>query len=177
MKKYLSHFWTDPRAQVKPSPIAGRGLFAVEPIQQGEVIEIMGGVVMTEAEFHAFQLEAVSKKQAYNAIQIEEDLHLVESPEITATRRGSINHSYDSNLWLDDEVTVVTRRDITVGDELTLDYALFTSQGDWLLDNNCKCKALLCRHTVTGEDWKRADVQARYWGHFSPFLTARMAKG
>lgn len=32
-------------------PIQGLGAFARVPIKQGEVVEILGGVVMTEGEF------------------------------------------------------------------------------------------------------------------------------
>lgn len=69
LKSYRSHFWTDSRAQIRPSPIAGYGLFAAEPIRQDEIVEVMGGVVMTEAEFRAFQAEADSNSQPYDALQ------------------------------------------------------------------------------------------------------------
>ncbi len=49
---------------------------------------------------------------------------MIERPEVTGARRGSLNHSCDSNLWMADEATVVARRDIAAGEELTLDYAL-----------------------------------------------------
>ena len=131
---------------------------------------------MTEAEFHAFQSEAERQGRSYNAMQIEECLHLVESPDITATRQGSINHSCDSNLWQGDEVTLLARRDIATGEELTVDYALCTAQSDWVLDSDCRCGAAVCRHIITGEDWKRREVQERYRGHFSPFLNRRIAE-
>jgi SET domain-containing protein len=120
---YRARFWTDPRAQISPSLTAGHGLFAVEPIRAGEVVEIMGGIVLTEAEFQTFQAET----SRYNAMQIGEGLHLVEPPEITAARRGSINHSCDSNLWMDDEVTVIARHDIAAGEELTVDWTMPSS--------------------------------------------------
>jgi SET domain-containing protein len=34
--------YISPKAAVKPSPIAGRGLFALEPIRQGEIVCIPG---------------------------------------------------------------------------------------------------------------------------------------
>jgi len=138
----------------------------------GEVVEIMGGIVMTEAEFQTF-LVGTSR---FNAMQIGEGLHLVEPQEVTAARRGSINHSCDSNLWMGDEVTVIARRDIAAGEELTVDYALCTAQPDWRLDSECRCGSPSCRHLITGSDWERPDVQERYEGHFSPFLNARIAR-
>jgi uncharacterized protein len=105
---YRSRYWTDPRTEVRPSPIQGQGLFAREPILAGEVVETIGGTLMTQAEFEAFLATA----ECFNAVQIAEDLHLVEKPEVTKARGGSLNHSCDSNLWMADEATVVARRDI-----------------------------------------------------------------
>jgi hypothetical protein len=141
-KKYRYRPWTDPRTEIRPSPIQGQGLFAREPILAGELVEIIGGMLMTHAEFQKFLATA----NRFNAIQIAEDMHLVERPEVTKKARGgSLNHSCDSNLWMADEATVVARRDIGSGEELTLDYALHTANSDWELDDPCNCGSVLCR--------------------------------
>ena len=171
-KNYLPQTWNDPRIEIRKSPISGGGMFAREPIQKGEPICIVGGTVMTDSEFEAFQAHHFT----YNAIQIDEDLHLVEQPEITQTLEGSMNHSCDSNVWMDDDVTLIARRDISAGDEITVDYALFTTQSNWTLDNPCHCGSPHCRHTITGDDWRRKDVQERYRNHFSPFINRRIEK-
>ena len=169
--RYLARTWKDPRQQFRTSPTQGIGAFATAPIKQGEPVEIIGGVVMTEAEFRAFQLVT----PRFNAIQIGEDLHLVEEPTVTQQREGgSLNHSCDSNLWLADEVTLVARRDIAADEELTVDYALFTVQSDWQLELPCRCGLTVCRHQITGSDWMLPAVQTRYYPHFSPFINARI---
>ncbi len=170
---YRAQTWQDHRQEFRPSPIHGTGSFARAKIQAGEVVEIVGGTVMTEAEFRRFQ----QTTPHYNAIQIDEDLHLVEHPDVTKQHTGgSLNHSCDSNLWMADPVTLIARRDIAAGEELTVDYALFTVQADWELDQPCRCGALVCRHKVTGNDWQLADVQQRYYPHFSPFINRRIEK-
>lgn len=171
-RQYLAFTWIDPRQTVRASPIHGKGVFAREVIKPGEVVEIIGGAVMTDAEFEAFQPTAAN----YNAIQIDEGRHLVEHPDRTLLRDGSINHACDSNLWLADEVTLVARRDIAAGEELTVDYALFTTQSAWSMDGACRCGSSVCRRTITGDDWQRSDVQARYRDHFSPFINRRIAR-
>jgi hypothetical protein len=170
-KKYRYRYWTDPRTEVRPSPIQGQGLFAREPILAGEVVEIIGGTLMTQSKFEIFLASA----KRFNAVQIAEDMHLVERPEVTRARGGSLNHSCDSNLWMADEATVVARRDIGSGEELTLDYALHTGNPDWELDAPCNCGSALCRGSVRGSDWRLAEVQERYRGHFSPFINERIA--
>lgn len=171
-RAYLPRTWTDPRQELRASPTAGIGAFASAPIGAGEPVEIVGGRLMDEEQFRAFQATAAR----FNAIQIDEDLHLVEEPEITAARGGSLNHSCDANLWLADEVTIVARRPIAAGEELTVDYALFTTDPGWALERPCACGAPDCRGRVTGEDWRLAAVRTRYAGHFSPFINRRIER-
>ncbi|MBA3492113.1 MAG: SET domain-containing protein [Rubrobacteraceae bacterium] len=90
-------------------------MFAREPILAGEVVEIIGGTLMTQAEFETFLASA----KRFSAVQIAEDMHLVERTEVIKARGGSVNHSCDPNLWMADEATVVARRDIGAGEELT----------------------------------------------------------
>ncbi len=163
--KYLPTTWYDPRVEVRPSAIQGTGMFAAQPIAEGEIVVIMGGMVMSDAQFRAF-ITTVSR---FNAVQIGEDAHLVDIP----TAPGGMNHSCDANLWLRDEVTVVARREIAAGEEFTQDYALYTTSPDWVL-YPCRCGSAACRQRVTGADWQRQDVQERYRDHFSPFINERI---
>ena len=162
---YLPATWYDPRAGVRPSSIHGMGMFASQPIPEEAIVVRIGGTVMTEGEFQAY-IATVSR---YNAVQIGEETHLVD----VSTAVGGMNHSCDANLWMRDEVTVVAQRDITAGEELTQDYALYTASPTWTL-KACRCGTPVCRHVITGNDWQRSDVQERYWGHFSPFLNERI---
>jgi|SRR5579863_9500121 len=162
----------DARVEIRSSLIQGGGMFARRPIQAGEIVAMMGGTVMTEDEFHA----GIATTSRYNATQIGEHLHLVDLIQTPETVAGSINHSCDSNLWLHDEVTIVARRAIASGEELTLDYALTTVEPDWQLDQPCLCGTTACRHTITGNDWQLPEVQRRYQGHFAPFINERIHK-
>ena len=83
-RSYRTKTWIDPRQEFRASLIQGIGSFARTPIKQGEVVEILGGMVMTAGEFRAF----VQTLPRFNAIQIDEQLHLVEVPEVTVQRGG-----------------------------------------------------------------------------------------
>ncbi len=170
MKAYLPETWNDPRIEIRKSSISGDGVFACQPIQKGEVVMIVGGTLMTDSEFADFQFT----HSFYNFIQIDKKLCLVEDPAVTRSLEGLMNHSCDSNTWMEDEVTLVARRDIESGEEITVDYALFTTQSNWMLDNRCHCGSPDCRRVITGDDWRREDVQERYQGHFSPFINRRI---
>jgi hypothetical protein len=147
-------------------------MFARETIQSGDIMAIVGGTVMTEYEFRSY----ISTTSRYNATQIAEHLHLVDLIQTPDAVDGSINHSCDSNLWLQDEVTIVARRAIAPDEELTLDYALTTIEPDWQLDQPCQCGTTACRHIIRGTDWQLPDVQQRYQGHFAPFINDRIRK-
>lgn len=164
--------WYDARVEIRSSLIQGGGMFAREPIQAGEIVAIMGGTVMTEDEFHAY----IATTPRFNASQIAEHLHLIDLIQTPEAVAGSINHSCDSNLWLQDEVTIVARRAIAAGEELTLDYALTTVESQWQLDQPCQCGTDACRHTITGNDWQLPEIQQRYQGHFAPFINGRIRK-
>jgi uncharacterized protein len=174
MKRYPAEEWVDPRIEIRSSTIAGRGMFALAPIRAGEPVIIWGGTVFTQADVGAGRVAPGS------AVYIGEGTFLG-SPTGAYDRerddRGDfINHSCDSNVWLADENTLVARRDIEAGEELTLDYALFEGDETDVKPWRCRCGSPACRGRVTGKDWRLQEVQQRYAGHFSPFINIRIAR-
>jgi hypothetical protein len=64
-------------------------------------------------------------------------------------------------------------RDIAPGEELSFDYAMCdASDYD---EFRCLCGVAACREVVTGSDWRDPDLQEKYAGWFSPYLTRRIA--
>jgi SET domain-containing protein len=153
--------WLDPRVVARASTIEGLGLFATAPIAKGEAVGILGGRVIDDAE-----LRQISRTRSkYSSAAIGEGVNvLLEDDEVID--RG--NHSCDSNLWMRDEFTLEARRNIATGEEVTMDYALLTSDADW--EMTCSCGSPHCRKVVRGDDWMRPELQDRYRGRFSPFL-------
>ena len=47
-----------------------------------------------------------------------------------------------------------------------------TNSGDAGFTMDCTCGAMLCRGTITAQDWRRAELQERYDGHWIPALAA-----
>ena len=157
--------WLNPKVSVKASPIHGRGLFARERLEPGEVVVRLGGWVLTDDEFEALHLAT------HNSLAIGDRLNLLLDDDDSPVVYG--NHSCDANLWMVDAVTLVARRAIMPDEEVTSDYALYTADLPFALP--CNCGSVACRGRVTNDDWRRRDVQQRYAGHFSPFLNRRIA--
>lgn len=157
---------------MRPSPVHGRGLFALAPIRAGEAVIIWGGVVFTRAEVEA------GKVAPGSAGRIGEGVYLgswAGTYDRERDDRGDfINHSCDPNVWMQDEVTQVARREISAGEELSMDYSMIQEEEDWVAPWVCQCGSALCRGRVRGTDWQREDLQRRYAGHFSPFINRRI---
>lgn len=163
LKGQIIESWLDPRIAVRPSSIEGKGMFALGPIGAGEVVVVWGGVIYTRAE-----VEAGAVKPG-TATRISRDLYLADPDDGTISPDYYLNHSCDPNLWLEDEITLVARRDIQAGEELSIDYALWETDPSWTLAP-CRCGTGCCRGRVTGSDWRLKELQAKYRGHFTPYL-------
>jgi uncharacterized protein len=170
-KKYLRHSWIDPRIVIRPSPIQGLGSFALAAIAAGEVVTIWGGEVFTLAGVAAGKTKPGSVAAISETLLLASPAHGPDHPD------QFLNHSCDPNVWMRDEITLIARRDIRPGEEVTADYAFWEWDEKRVLSWQCRCATLLCRGRITGRDWRRPDLQARYQGHFSPFIHARIAQG
>ena len=159
--------WLHPGIEVRDSPIEGRGLFAGQPYPAGTVVSRLGGRLVSRAELH--RLIADPEQPYVDTITVSETEHLVLPPR---RPNGYGNHSCDPNLWWVGPYELATRRAIAAGAELTNDYA--TSTGESAFTMNCRCGTRLCRGTVTGDDWRRADLRDRYGEHWIPLLLARI---
>lgn len=151
----------------RPSAIAGRGLFAVEPIGAGEVVAVKGGHLLERAA-----VEALPPDLFQTEIQITDDLHLAAtSPEERDAVMLFLNHSCAPNVGFAGSIVLVAMRAVDRGEELTVDYAMFDTIGEAM---TCNCAAAGCRQVITGRDWQRPDLQARYAGYFSWYLQRRI---
>lgn len=131
----------------------------------------LGGRLVTSAELDDLISFAVAHPEApyVDTITIEEDAHLV-LPSDTLVHFG--NHSCDPTLWHVGPFELATRRDVAAGEEATIDYG--TQSGAAGFEMRCRCGAAECRGTVTSQDWRRADLQRRYPGHWVPALQQRI---
>jgi hypothetical protein len=160
--------WLHPHVTVRASPIEGRGLFADAPIAAGAVVVRLRGREVTGAELHRIFAEATGY---VDTISIDEDRHLVLAPG-QPVHFG--NHSCDPSLWHADAYTLVARRGIAGGEEITVDYATQTAEPDFRME--CYCGTPACRGTVTGADWRDPAWQARYRGHVVPAVARLVAR-
>ncbi len=142
----------------------GRGLFALQPIDEGTLLVAWGGVVVDENT-----LSHLPGSRKRLSIQIEDELYLVVSREGPA---DYVNHSCEPNAGLSGQINLVAMRSIRRGEEITYDYAM--GDGSSYDEFDCGCGARSCRKRITGRDWEIAELQRRYRGYFSPYLERRI---
>ena len=157
--------WITPKAEGGNSSVGGKGLFTKEIIKAGEKVIVWRG------EYANRTGAEQARQRGKLVMQWDDDLFSVED-------RGDdqgyfINHSCDSNLWMQDAFTLIAKRDIIPNEEITADYALWEA-GDYVSSWNCNCGSPLCRKKITGKDWRLPEVQKRYLNHFSPLINKRI---
>lgn len=161
--------YLSPKTEVRESKIHGRGLFATAGIARDEIVAVKGGRIVDRKTLR----ERVTPSLGPVEIQIDDDLFI--APTTPQERELSMlysNHCCDPNLGIRGEITFVAMRAVQSGEELTHDWAT-TDDDDYSVD--CRCGAPNCRKTVTGKDWQRQDLQQRYAGYFSAYLSRKIA--
>lgn len=165
MKTYRS-----PKIEVRDNTLAGRGVVAIAPIAQDEIVAIKAGNIITRAELEKATLDAGDM-----ALQIDDEFYLApRSPDEVEDMSVFINHSCDPNVGFRGQVVYIAMRDIEVGEELCHDYSMERSD-DYSLD--CHCGSPLCRGKVTGQDWKLPELQQRYGDYFSIYIRNKFQRG
>jgi uncharacterized protein len=162
--------YRSPKTEVRDSPIHGRGLFATTGVSRDEVVVVKGGHIVSKEVLN----EKVTAVLGSVEVQVDDELFI--TPVTMDERDGSMiysNHSCDPNLGIRGEITFIALRDIKAGEELTHDWAM-TDNDDSSIQ--CHCGEVNCRGTVTGQDWRRPELQERYAGYFSAYLTRRIAE-
>lgn len=158
--------WISAKVRLVRSFIHGIGMAATERIPTSTPLVVFGGAY-TDANG-----AARARAQGKLVMQWDEDLYSIDERGDDATY--FINHSCNPNLWMQDAFTLVARRQIEAGEELSADYALWESDEAFSSSWKCRCGAPECRGGVTGVDWRSLELQERYAGHFSPLLNKRI---
>ena len=155
--------WVHPALEVRASGIAEHGLFASEPIAAGNGVIRFGGRIVTDAQLEEAFAEAHRTGQYVDTLHVDTNRHLI-LPEGSIAHFG--NHSCEPTVWLDGPFVLAARRDIQSDEEITVDYATFSTLPNFTMP--CHCAAASCRGRVTGNDWQLRELQNRYGQHWTP---------
>jgi hypothetical protein len=161
--------YVSPKAEIRTSPVRGRGLFATGEFRFGEVVYVMGGYVFTR---QSSEVSGPGSLFQRNEIQIADNLFIgAVHPD---DRMIASNHSCDPNIAVQGQIIFLALREIATGEELTHDWA---TTDDAVYAIECRCGSAGCRRTVTGKDWRQKDLQQKYRGLFSWYLEQKIELG
>ena len=150
------------------SEVCGQGLFASEPISKGDLILRFGGILVPlEGRYSGKYLKSTF-------VGIAENVVLCEAINSKKDLSDYINHSCDPNAGMYDSITIMAIKDIMKDEEIYCDYAFWEGDEDWVLNVSCSCGSILCRHTITGLDWKNVRSSDEKFSYFSPFIKRRI---
>jgi hypothetical protein len=160
--------YLSPKLEVRAAPEKGGfAVYAREALTQDEVLAGWGGRVVTLDE-----VLALPRDEQGHTIQIDEALYL--APIGMEEPADMVNHSCHPNAGLRGQVVLVAMRPIAPGEEITFDYAMADSSS--FDEFPCACGAPECRGQVSGQDWQRPELWARYAGYFSIYLQRKINK-
>jgi hypothetical protein len=159
--------YVSPKAEIRSSPIRGRGLFATGEFRLGEVVYVMGGYVFTRQSS-----ENPGTLFQRSEIQIADNLFIgaIQPDDCMIAS----NHSCDPNTAVQGQIVFVAIREIATGEELTYDWA---TTDDAAYAIKCRCGSAACRGIITGKDWQQKDLQQKYRGLFSWYLEQKIELG
>lgn len=160
--------WISPKTvKGQPSKIHGKGFFATQDIKQGELVAIKAG--------HLIDKETLDSNQdiiQHSQVQVTDDIYIAPmTPEELPESMIYYNHSCEPNLVMEGQIVLTAYRDITAGEELTIDYGTAFNDGSVF---ECYCQTATCRKTVTGKDWQKKELQQKYGNNFAWFISRKL---
>lgn len=120
----------NPNIEIKDSPIQGKGLFTEVPIKKGVAVwiskneEPLEEKIYTDEEFKEFQKWCIENGKEWDAVAIGDGTHSAAISDREKHPGDYGNHSCDPNCGKGR----VALRDIEAGEELTADYAQFSTK-------------------------------------------------
>lgn len=164
----MSTGYLSPRLELRTAPEKGGfAVIARRALKKNDLLAVWGGRVVTHEE-----VLKLSREEQGHTIQVHDELYL--APLDMQEPADFINHSCSPNAGICGQIVLVAMRDIAAGEEITFDYAMADSSS--FDEFECACGAVTCRGRVSGDDWKRPELWARYDGYFSSYLQHRIDK-
>lgn len=147
------------------------GLFARERVMKGElVIDFSTGPgkrisIKNMDEFYSRGFDY--------GIQVGEHEIFAATNEQELEDADFLNHSCEPNCGIRGSLRIIAMRDIESREEITFDYAMSESSR---YEMACSCGSTRCRRMITGDDWRRDDLQKQYKGYFSDYLELKIQR-
>ncbi len=151
--------------ELKPSLIAGVGVFAVKDFEPGDKVIIWseeddGSELISWSEFVKYEPKIKEMVLAF-CLGTPKGFFPVEGMDFNhLSISWFVNHSCDANLGFDENDNLIAIKKIKASEELSYDYGLAESNPDFSMA--CVCGSVNCRKIITGQDWQSGLVDPRF---------------
>ena len=141
-----------PRTQVRSSGVHGKGMFAVAPIAEGDVVIEYTGEIISWTE--ALRRHPHDPSNPDHTFYFHIDDKTVIDGKVSGNSAKWINHGCDANCEADEvdgRIFVTALRNIEPGEELNYDYGLILEgrhTAKIKKQFECRCGAMKCRGTM-----------------------------
>lgn len=159
------HSQLSPKCRVDRSKIAGRGVFADQPFEPGELVAIWGGIVYTAEEVGL--LAQVIPHFNTHTLSVCEGYYLGSGNLYEFDDAELFNHSCEPNVGVRGQIVLVARRQIAAGEEMTFDYDTTEVSAEPF---NCLCGHRRCRGIIDGSGWRDPAFVERNHGFLSWYI-------
>lgn len=143
------HSLLSPKCFIQNSSIGGKGVFAKESFEEGDIVAIWGGKIYTSKE-----VESISKSFPHfltHTVSVCPGYYLGSENLFEFDDCEYFNHSCEANVGVKGQIVLVSRKKISVGEELTFDYDTTEMFSEPF---HCNCGQKLCRGIIDGTGWK-----------------------
>jgi SET domain-containing protein len=151
--------------EVKKSKLAGLGLFALRNFAKDERLFVVKGTPRRAK----YTLQET--KTFPNDLGMGHELWITPNPD---NPWRYVNHSCDAKAGIKGKTTVVAKKAIKIGDEITVDYSGVEANPFWIL--RCACGSAKCRSTVVSFPNLDRKSQKAYFNYLPQFLKKQFLK-
>lgn len=176
-KHHRIHSWLSPKCRVDVKSFGpsdanrDEGVIAIEAIEPYEIVAVWGGIVYTAEEISL--LSESASLLATHSLQIADGFYLGPLSPFSCEDAEKFNHSCNPNAGIKGQVLVLSRRLISVGEEITIDYDT-TDLGTYPIE--CICGEKECRRIIDGAAYRDAKWRERNKGWLSWFVEDAISK-
>ena len=158
--------WLTPKARAINSEVHEIGISSVAPIAKGEIISVLGGVIVPLKDVGEYR-----RTMCHIGIQVNDEFFICPRTREELSEVGAFNHSCRPNVGYSDSITLVAIDNISTNTELAFDYAFSETLFEAF---SCKCGFDNCRRVIKPSDWELTEVQDNYLDYYSPYLKAKV---
>jgi len=142
------------KVEVKETGKYGKSLFAKQDFQKDEIVLRIEGNIVTTPTIYTIPIDF--------------------GKYIDDQRYGKcLCHSCEPNCGIKNRTEIVAMRDILVGEEITVDYAMFVPEyGNEITEEElvCHCGSKNCRGRLGAYNRLPDDIKKKYKGYISEYL-------